>query len=211
MKKIILIANGNYFDIENFTKIRSLGYEKIACADGGANLCMRYNIIPNYIIGDLDSISKDALEYFKDKSKIVKYKRQNDTDVEKALKYLINNKYDDIVLFSATGDRLDHSIGILSILLKFAPFCKLSMVHGTNILYVVNGNFKLNALPGETISLFAFNDNTKITTKGLKYPLKDETLTFGKRESISNVASQNLVEINISDGYIFLTRELKNL
>lgn len=211
MSKIILIANGSDFLLNNLIKIKSLGYNKIACADGGANLCLKYQIIPDYIIGDLDSISNDALDFFKDKSKIVRYKRQNDTDVEKALKFLIKNKFDDIVLFSATGDRLDHSIGILSILLKFAPFCKISMVHLTNILYVLTGKIEFNATKGEIISIFAFNSYTKITSKGLKYRLRNETLTFGERESISNVASDKFVRLDIKNGYIFLTREIKYL
>jgi len=127
------------------------------------------------------------------------------------LKYLIKNNYKDIVIFSATGDRLDHSIGILSILLKFAPTCQLSLVHGNNILYVLSGEVIVKAKIGETISLFAFNEKTTITTTGLKYPLKNETLIFGQRESISNVAEKSEILLNISGGYIFLTRELKNL
>jgi len=211
MKKAVLIANGNYFDKNNLNKIISLGYNTIACADGGANLCLKYNITPDFIIGDLDSISLESIEHFKEKSKIIKYKRQNDTDVEKVLKYLIKNNYKDIVIFSATGDRLDHSIGILSILLKFAPTCQLSLVHGNNILYVLSGEVIVKAKIGETISLFAFNEKTTITTTGLKYPLKNETLIFGQRESISNVAEKSEILLNISGGYIFLTREIKYL
>jgi len=211
MKKIILIANGSKFDLNSFIKLQNIGYSDVACADGGANLAYDYNIIPKFIIGDLDSIKDEVFDFFKSKSKIIKYKRQSDTDVEKSLKYLQKAGYNDIVILSATGDRLDHTIGILSIIIKFSNDIKISLVHQLNILYVLKGENRLTVKKGETISLFAFDNQTKITTFGLKYPIKNETLPFGVRESISNVATSNKINISVENGVVFFIREIKNL
>jgi thiamine pyrophosphokinase len=211
MKKIILIANGSKFDLNVFEKIRSLGYSDIACADGGSNIAFDYKIVPNFIIGDLDSIKEEVYDFYKSQTKIIKFKRQSDTDVEKALKYLYKLGYNDVVIFSGTGDRLDHTIGILSILIKFSDKLKLSLIHGINILSVISGENEFNVTIGETISLFAFNEGTKILTKGLKYPLNNETLVFGQRESISNVAIKSKIKISVNNGVIFFIREIANL
>ncbi len=78
-------------------------------------------LVPDVIIGDLDSISAEALKEFKSVSKIIRLKRQNDTDVEKCLKYAISHKYDEALLVGATGNRLDHTFCNLGIVLKFFP------------------------------------------------------------------------------------------
>lgn len=36
----------------------------LICADGGANCLYEYKIIPDYLIGDFDSIDKNVLTFF---------------------------------------------------------------------------------------------------------------------------------------------------
>jgi len=65
----------------------------IIAVDGGANELRRRGIIPNVIIGDMDSISQSTLNYFKDKGvKVVTYPHEKDeTDLELALVYAFEN------------------------------------------------------------------------------------------------------------------------
>lgn len=209
MSKIVLIANGNYLMPELVYKFRHLGYTKIACADGGANFARRNDIMPDYIIGDLDSIANENLEYFKDRTKIIRYSRQNDSDVEKALKYLKKNGYSDVVILAGTGDRLDHTIGMLSIVLKFSNELTITLVHEKNYLRVISGEYEFYSSKGEIISLYGFDAKTLITTFGLKYKLKNEALQFGCREGTSNVATGSKVKLEVNGGKIFVIRELK--
>ncbi len=209
MKKAIVIANGDYFKFKNVLQLQKIGFSDIICADGGANKLIKKNMIPKFIIGDLDSIKAEVLEFYKNQTEVIKISSQDDTDIEKTIKFLMDRNYTELVIISATGERLDHSIGNLSILLKFADKLNLHLIHGKSILSVISGKVKLKAKKGEVISLFAFDDQTKITTKGLMYQLKNESLTFGKRESISNVATENTFELSIKNGFIFIIRDLK--
>ena len=68
------------------------GFSTIICADGGANSAKKIGITPDFIIGDFDSVDSGTLKYFKSKSTIIQIKRQNDTDVEKCLKFAIREK-----------------------------------------------------------------------------------------------------------------------
>jgi len=209
MKSCIIIANGDSPKRGIIKYLLKNGIDTIIAADGGANSLYKLDIVPKYIIGDFDSIRPKVKEYFSDKSEIIKIERQDDTDVEKALKFAIEKGYETVYLLGGTGNRMDHSICNLGIVLKFYSRIRIIMLHGKTILHPYSKDVTLNTFPNETISLYAFNDKTTITSEGLKYPLENVTLRFGENESTSNVATGNNVNLKINDGIIFVIRELK--
>jgi len=210
-KKCIIIANGKSPSRSVIRFLRSQGFNKIICADGGANAARELNIIPDLIIGDLDSITPENLKYFSKISKIIKISRQNDTDVEKCIKYVIRKGYTDCVLLSVIGNRLDHSFCNMGIAIKFADQIRIRIISDQSILSVAMGEIEVNTFPGETFSIYAFDEDTKISSKGLKYRLSETILPFGKRESTSNVALRDKVLLNISGGKIFIVRDYNTL
>ncbi len=209
MKSCIIIANGDSPKRGIVKYLLKNGVEIIIAADGGANSAYKLGLVPNYIIGDFDSIKPIVKEYFSDKSEIIKYNRQDDTDVEKALKFAIEKRFETVYLLGGTGDRMDHSICNLGIVLKYYDRIRIILLHGRTILHPYSKDVTLSTIPNETISLYAFNNITTITSEGLKYPLRNTTLCFGDSESTSNMALGNEVELKIKDGIIFVIRELK--
>ncbi|MEO8233158.1 MAG: thiamine diphosphokinase [Ignavibacteriota bacterium] len=207
MKKCLIIANGKSPAKSVVNYFVNKGFSIIICADGGANSAKNIGVIPNFIIGDLDSISGSTLKYFKGKSKIIKYKRQNDTDVEKSLKFAINKNFNEVILSGVAGDRLDHTICNLGIVLKFFDNIKISLVSEKSFLIPINKTTYLKTKVGETISLYAFDNKTKITSTGLKYKLNNTALPFGIKESTSNVAIQNVIKIKVTGGIVFVIRD----
>jgi len=208
MKKCIILANGKQPKKSIITFFRKKGFEKLTCADGGANSALKMNLVPDVIVGDLDSISETALKEFKSSSKIIRLKRQNDTDVEKCLKYSIKNKCLEAILVGVTGNRLDHTFCNLGILKKFSSLIEISLIAEDSYLKSYAGKTFLKTHPGETISLYGFDKKTKITSSGLKYSLKQTALPFGEKESTSNVATGESVNLNVSSGRIFVIRDL---
>lgn len=208
IKKCLIFANGRFPRQRIIKKLLEMDKSAIICADGGANSIRKTGIIPDYIIGDMDSITKDTLEYFKGKSRLKKIKAQDDTDVEKCLKFAISRGYTKCILLGVIGDRLDHSFGNLSIAVKYSEQINLTLVTEKSILSVIKGNCVLRTNPGEYISLYGFNERTRITSKGLKYPLNNESLVFGKREGTSNEATGTEVTLRVSGGPVFLIREV---
>lgn len=211
MKKCIILANGK-IPPKNIVKyLQQINYSLLVCADGGADSARKLGIIPDYIIGDLDSVKDETLKFFRNKSKIIQIKRQNDTDVEKCLKFVIKKEYKDAVLLGAIGDRLDHSFCNLGIVIKFFDKIRVRIISDKSILTPYKGIVSLPAVEGETVSLYGFNEKTKITSMGLKYPLKKTPLPFGKRESTSNVAVGKTVGLKIDRGIIFVMRDFNLL
>lgn len=207
MKKCIIIANGkspNKIVVDYFS---AKGFDTIICADGGANSARKIGIIPDFIIGDLDSISLSTLMYFKNKSTILQIHRQNDTDVEKCLKFVIKKKYDEVVLLGVTGDRLDHTICNLGIVIKFFGKIKIYLSAESSFLTSINKTTEFNSKVGETISIYAFDDKTKISSVGLKYKLNNTALPFGVRESTSNFSISQKIILKINNGIVFVIRD----
>lgn len=207
MKKCIILANGKPPKKNVITFFQKNNYKTLICADGGVNSAYKLGLVPDCIIGDLDSAQPGVLKYFTGKSKIIKVKRQNDTDVEKCLKYAIKKRYSEAVLLGVTGDRLDHSFCNMGIVLKFFGKIGLSLAAENSFLKAYTGTVELTSVPGETISLYGFDSRTKILSAGLKYPLKNTSLPFGKKESTSNESAAGKVTLKIRGGIIFVIRD----
>ena len=207
MEKCIILANGKPPRKSVITFFQKNGFETLLCADGGADSALRLGLTPDYIIGDLDSISKEAIKKFKKTSKILPYKRQNDTDVEKCLKFAIKNKFVEALLIGVTGNRLDHTICNLGIVLKFFSKIKLSLLAENSYLKPYTGDVRLQTQKSEIISLYGFDKKTKITSKGLKYSLKNISLPFGEKDSTSNISTSNSIQLKIRNGIIFIIRD----
>jgi len=211
MKKCIILANGKPPRKNVITFFQKKGYNTLICADGGANSALKLGLTPDHIIGDLDSISRTALTKFKRRSNIINYKRQNDTDVEKCLKFAVKNKFSEALLVGITGNRLDHTFCNLGIVLKFFSQINISLIAENSYLKPYSSKQEIKTFKGETISLYGIDRKTKITSQGLKYPLKNISLPFGEKESTSNIATSNLLRLTISNGVIFVIRDFNTM
>jgi thiamine pyrophosphokinase len=209
--KAIILANGQPPHKSVIRFLIKAGYTTFICADGGANTAYKLGLIPDFIIGDFDSINDKTFSFFNGKSKIIQIQRQNDTDVEKCLKFAIKKKIKEVVLLGGTGDRLDHSFCNLGIVLKYSDRIKIKAIHQKSILSVCSGTVSLDTIPKEIISVYGFDEKTKILSSGLKYSLRNVALPFGKKESTSNVALSKKVELEIKNGKVFVIREFNLL
>lgn len=207
MNRCLILANGQPPKKSDFNFITRKGFNYLVCADGGANSALKFDVIPDCIIGDLDSIRPEVYDYYYDKCEIIKIDRQNDTDVEKCIKHAVKKHCDEALLIGATGDRLDHSFCNLELVFKYFKDISIKILHQKSLLTAFSGKVNLNTVKGETISLYGIDSKTRVRSRGLKYPLKNVALPFGKKESTSNVATGNNVELKISGGIIFVIRD----
>ncbi len=211
MKNCIILANGQAPSKKTIEHLSRIGFYTLICADGGANTAYKLGLVPDIIIGDLDSIDNEVYNFYARRCKILKVTRQNDTDVEKCLKYAVKHNYTEAVLLGATGDRLDHSFCNLGIVLKFFDRIKIRIIHQKSILYAYMGSIEFATVPGETISLYGVDGKTKFKSEGLKYQLKNIPLPFGQKESTSNVAVGPVVKLKITGGKAFVIRDYETL
>jgi len=207
MKKCIIIANGKSPTNRVIEYFYKKGFNTIICADGGTNSAKKLGIVPDFIIGDLDSAETKTLKFFQGKSKIIQIRRQNDTDVEKCLKFAIGKGFKEVIMLGVTGDRLDHTICNLGIIIKFFNKIKIHISAENSFLSAYNKTVLIKSKINEIISLYAFNKLTIITSKGLQYPLQKSNLAFGEKESTSNVSISEMIELKINGGIVFIIRD----
>ena len=82
--------------------------------------------MPDCIIGDMDSIDMDTLNFFKSQHEDTRVenleKDQDSTDLEKAIRFIQTNfnqvKQKQIVALPAFGGRIDHTLSAMHVLCK---------------------------------------------------------------------------------------------
>ncbi|MCX8056157.1 MAG: thiamine diphosphokinase [Ignavibacteria bacterium] len=211
MKTALINCNGKPILKSLFQKIKNKYSPQLIGADGGTNFLFTINEIPNFIIGDLDSIKIEVLEYFRQKNvKIIKLKSQYDTDLEKALQLCKRLKFEKILVTSFTGKRLDHTLSNISNALKFANYFRIIMIDNESTLEFITGTNEFKSFKGEIVSLYSFSPIARITTKNLKYPLNNETLFFGEREGTSNFSLSDNFKVKVEGGFAIIIRSTKN-
>lgn len=155
-------------------------YEDILCdvdiiiaADGGANLCRSQQITPHFIIGDLDSITSENLQFFS-KAKLIKSSDQSTTDMQKAIDYALKLNPSVIKIISAYGMRTDHTIGNLLIFQNYQNSVPLKIHDNFGIMsYLTAGEHKLTLQPGQGISFFSLSAIEDLTLDGFEYQLNN--------------------------------------
>lgn len=206
--KALLVASGNINSLE----VLKREFEKadfVICADGGMNHLMKINKNPNLLLGDLDSISQEALEYIeKNNINIDKYPSIKDaTDTELALFYLVENGYKDITLTGVTGTRQDHTMANIFLLDKMLEKnieCKIVDDHNT--IYIVKNYLKIKREDKEYVSVIPISlGGIDVTLKGFYYLLDNVHIDFGSTHGISNLIVEEYGEIYIHNGKAIVT------
>ena len=180
--------------------------ELILCADGGANTASAYGHTPDYVVGDLDSVSdqiKAALAA--DRLVLVDPEGNVGTDGQKVLNHAVALGVTEAVLLGFTGRRTDHLLGNLSLLKTFADRLALRIVDDYCDIRLIDRHIRFRAAIGQKISLCPLEGAVEdITTEGLKWPLRSESLIPGVRDGISNEVVANPVEIRVGRGDLLL-------
>jgi thiamine pyrophosphokinase len=180
----------------------------IIAADGGLHNCIALGIQPNVIIGDLDSIGSDELTAYRVAGvEIIRHPTHKDeTDLELALHYALKREINDVIIIAGLGARWDMSVtNILFLANPLLTGLNMRFLDGSQELFLLRaGNHSLaQGHPGDTLSLIPFvGDVSGIITKGLEYPLNDETLQFGTSRGVSNVLLKGQAQIYIKQGLL---------
>ncbi len=213
MQKTAIIAlNGSLQgNIEEYESIIKKGDVLIA-ADGGSILFFKLGYNPDIIIGDLDSLSEEKIDYFqKNDVKIKKFPAEKDeTDGELALTYCNKNKLTNIILTNTMGGRFDHQLANI-FLLEYALKLNLkATIEEPNLeIGIINNKKKFYGYQNCTLSILPLSEKVfNVRNDGFKYPLNGENLLRYKTRGISNIIINKNATISIEKGrllYILTT------
>jgi len=203
--RAVVFANGV---IQKINLVKPLIRKKdlIVSADGGLRYIRSLSLTPKLIIGDLDSINHDDIEYLKDiEIEILKFPTDKDqTDLEIALRELIERGYKDILVIGALGGRIDQTLANLGLMSSISnDDIRIEFDDGQEHIMLIRNHQLFSGKNEDTVSLIPQCSLVKgITTRGLRYPLNDESLVPGQTRGISNEMIGENAEINITSGTI---------
>ena len=165
----------------------------LVAADGGAFALERWKLLPHLVVGDMDSLGDAGVERMARKGiPVAKFPAaKEESDLELAVAQAIAAGATEIVLLGALGgDRLDHETANLLLLADPGyDGVRLEARRGALRIRPVRGEGSLSlAGPvGALVTLLPVNgDADGVTTEGLRFPLRDETLRFGRARGLSN-------------------------
>jgi thiamine pyrophosphokinase len=164
----VIVADGTFPQHEI-----PLGYlgnaKRIVCCDGSTQNLVLTGLKPDAIVGDLDSLTDDLAKIFADR--IFPDKNQDTNDLTKAVSWCSEMGYKDVVIVGATGKREDHTIGNISLLVEYIREMNVIMLTDTGILLPFLKSCTISSFPGQQVSIFSIDPETRVTSHGLRYPL----------------------------------------
>lgn len=169
----------------------------IVCTDGATGWARRRGCRPHVVIGDMDSAA-DLTD-----SEVIDcgaHAEQENTDAEKALLLALERGATEIVLLGATGKRLDHTLGNVSLAARYHRRARVVLADEYGALQVVSGRCELAVSPRALVSILPLTDDVTLDTEGLKWPLH-EPLERGTR-GLSNEVEGEQVVIDVHTGMV---------
>ncbi len=181
-------------------------------ADGGANRLLSLDLKPDFVVGDLDSLTETNRKQFQ-ASQLHLIDDQETNDVSKVLEFCLQRGSKVIHLLGMQGNRTDHFMACLNSCFGFRNLLQISLWNDAERIDMSTGRWSAVLPLGTTVSLLpVFGPVTEIISWGLDYALAGRSLHPGKPPSgVSNLSVEPDVRIEFSGGTLLVITQLKKI
>ncbi len=169
----------------------------IVAADAGADRLLKFNIVPDWVIGDLDSVSERAITKLEDWT--ITNKDIQKTDLEKAVDYAFEKGVKEIVIVGWEGGRIDHTLAALG--MAFDP--RIKLIDDKFSVYCVDGEKSIKGKENTLFSLIAMPE-ARVSINGARWNLEHEKLKIGGRGIHNEIGPSGEVTIECHSGNLLL-------
>lgn len=178
----------------------------VIAANGGLKHVLALKLRPDTLIGDLDSANEELLRQARMAgAAILEHPADKDeTDLELALNYAAEKNPAEIFILAAFGGRLDQMLGNVQLLAHPRLANRsVKLVDARQSAWLVRDETTIRGKQGDTLSLIPLGGDVRIgSTVGLRWPLSDDVLEFGKARGISNVMTGDRAAVAVSSGLL---------
>ena len=207
--KAVIFAGGQ---IKNYDKLKKYieGSDLVISADSGIEHAFNMGIMPDLLVGDMDSINHDTLEKA-NKLGIARHNfpaEKDSTDTELALDIALAKGASEAILLGGLGDRPDHGLANIFLMVNFFNRgLKLKLVGENWEMFLIDKMAEVTGKKGDILSLIPLSPEVAgVNTEGLYYTLKGETLYMGPTLGISNVFLGNTARVKIKQGLLLAVK-----
>ena len=184
-------------------------YAMIACSDGAFHY-LKEKKFPldklDFISGDFDShLGSDEAIYH---DRFIFTPDQDKTDFHKSLEIMQERGITAVDVYGGSGGEMDHFLGNLTAAFLFKNHLEITFYDEFSTYFFAPKTLVLENVKGKIISLYPFPLTENITTKGLNWPLNNESLDISKRIGTRNLASEETVVIHYGKGDLVVFVEI---
>lgn len=178
----------------------------VVAVDGGLNLLRRHRIRPSLYVGDLDSTGVAGARLPKTLPCVFLPRDKDYSDLRAALEICRGLGAGSIEAWGVLGGRMDHHWAALEDLTD-ADWVQELSANGIADCHWVRAGSPLvvsGVARGTTVSIFALRGRAQgVTTGGLKYGLRSESLPPGSR-GLSNLATHSRIRVSVGRGRLLV-------
>ena len=187
------------------------GADAVLAADGGAGICLEAGVVPDAVVGDLDSLDPEVMRVLKGlRVPIHRHPEHKDeSDLDLALTLAHERGADDVVVTGVTGGRLDHTLAALGVLGEHASL-RPKVVDRDRCGWVLDkrGRSSLElAGTGATVSVFAMGGSARVRSRGLRWALDGVPLGQYSARGVSNEIEDDTATLRMRSGTLLVLSE----
>ena len=184
----------------------------VVVADGGLKFLLKNGMLPDFFVGDLDSVELegDLKDILKDIPKEIVPVEKDDTDMALAVAKAYEKGYRNILLYGGCGGaRISHTLAYIQMMSFYAKKgCSLQMLgDGVRLEILHNASKTLSAAMKGSISVICLSDIAEgVTIQGLKYEYTG-ALTSDRTLGVSNSFVGKDAMVSVENGTLLLVYE----
>ncbi len=210
-KKIIIISGGEIEDEHALSVLNEDDAYYVIGVDRGVEFLYRHNIMPNYIVGDFDSLNPEIADYYRNETSVPvrgfnPVKDASDTEI--AIRLAVTLGCKQMVILGATGGRIDHLwANVQCLAIPFKSKIDAVILDRQNKIRLIGGYtvLKKDEMYGPYFSVFPLGQDVfRFNITGAKYPLKNHTLTAYDSLCVSNQVDGDEAVIDFTGGIVVL-------
>ena len=203
----VIVANTPDLDLTPYLAIIRAANILIA-ADGGALPLLRAGLLPQIVIGDLDSLDAASADELAARGvELRRFPREkNETDFELALLLAVELQATTIDVVGALGGRWDHTLANVWLLAHPALVgLRVRLLAPAQTLELVRDEALISGQIGDTVSLIPLSAEVRgVTTRGLLWALDEATLAAHQARGVSNVLLEPPGSVSIREGLLII-------
>ncbi|MFI5363977.1 MAG: thiamine diphosphokinase [Elusimicrobiota bacterium] len=198
-RTVLLLLNG---ELREPAAVKALARraDSILCADGGARHAKSLGVVPDCVVGDMDSVPAGLPRKWRKTAFLCDFD-ENRSDLDKTLDVAAASGARRVWIAGALGGGLDHELVNLAALEARGGEFEIVLIGGGAARLLGPGRHVLDVRRGERFSLVAA-PRARVALTGARYPLRGEVLARGSR-GLGNRAEGRVV-LNIRSGRAWL-------
>ena len=203
MTSVLIIGNARHENLSKWSELIEESDVIIAC-DGALDNCLENNLAVDIVIGDMDSVSKSALEYTKKNSvQVIEITEQNSNDLSKAIVYAENLQPESINIIGVDGGNSDHQLANYLTLIETKTHAKIYLDDCVVFCASSSSPVTYSIDLGTPFSVFSIGKSKTVCLAGGKWKLNGEDLEPSS-QGLHNIAEEKEIRISCQTGNLLI-------